>query len=358
LAARHDTTGPSTGLRVERSPFGALADGRPVDRYTLANASGMAVAILTYGGILQAVEVPDREGRIANVTLGLADLAGYTDPAYLAASPFFGALIGRYANRIARGRFTLDGSRFELPANDPPNHLHGGGAAGFDVQLWEARPFSGAEAVGLRLGHTSPAGEGGYPGTLAAAVTFSLRAANELRIDYEATTDAPTIVNLTSHAYWNLAGEGFGTIHEQLLQVRAARYTPVDDTRIPTGAVVPVAGTPMDFTRARAIGGGYDHNWVLDGGPGLAEAAVLADPGSGRVLRIATDQPGIQVYSGNFLDGTLRGPSGRPYPRGAGVALETQHFPDSPNRPEFPSTVLRPGETYRAATVLRFSTSR
>jgi aldose 1-epimerase len=337
---------------VTRTPFGALPDGREVDRYTLRAPGATAVSVLTYGGILQSVEVPDRDGRPANVTLGFADLAGYTAPSYVAATPFFGALIGRYANRIARGRFTLDGTTYELPCNDPPNHLHGGGPFGFDVQLWEAEPFTTATAAGLRLRLVSPAGAGGYPGTLRTTVTYTLSA--DLRVDYEATTDAPTVVNLTCHPYWNLAGEGNGTIHEHLLRLGASLYTPVDDTQIPTGELLPVAGTPMDFTRPRPLGDGYDHNWVLDGGP----AAVLSDPGSGRVLTVLTDQPGIQVYSGNFLDGTLRGTSGRPYPRGAGVALETQHFPDSPNRPAFPSTVLRPGETYRSSTSFRFSVTR
>jgi aldose 1-epimerase len=334
---------------ITRAPFGSLADGREIDRYTLSGANGMTASILTYGGILQSVVVPDRAGRLANVTLGFADLDDYTAPGYLAASPFFGALIGRYANRIAGGRFTLDGETFQLPANDPPNHLHGGGAAGFDVQVWEARPLQGPAAAGLRLTHVSPAGEGGYPGALTAAVTYTLGA--DLRIDYEATTDAPTVVNLSSHAYWNLAGEGEGAVHEHLLRLNASRYTPVDGTQIPTGELVPVRGTEMDFTRPRPVGDGYDHNWVLDGAP----AAVLSDPGSGRELTVVTDQPGIQVYSGNALDGTRRGTSGRPYARGAGIALETQHFPDSPNQPQFPSTVLRPGETYRSSTTFRFS---
>jgi aldose 1-epimerase len=349
VSAHTATARPS----VARTPFGALPDGRRIDRYTLTGAGRMVASVLTYGGILQSVEVPDRDGRLANVALGFADLAGYTAPGYVAASPFFGALIGRYANRIARGRFTLDGTTYELPCNDPPNHLHGGGADGFDVQVWEAQPFATASAAGVRLTLVSPAGAGGYPGTLRTSVTYTL--GPELRVDYEATTDAPTVANLTCHAYWNLAGEGSGTIHEHLLRLDASRYTPVDDTQIPTGELLPVAGTPMDFTRPRPVGDGYDHNWVLDGGPA---AAVLSDPGSGRALTVVTDQPGIQVYSGNFLDGSLRGASGRPYERGAGVALETQHFPDSPNRATFPSTVLRPGETYRSSTAFRFSVAR
>ena len=340
------------GLHAERSPFGVLADGRPIDRYTLANGNGMTVSVITYGGIVQAVEVPGRDGESANVTLGFAELAGYIDPGYMASTPFFGALIGRFANRIAGGRFTLDGMTYALPLNDPPNHLHGGGAAGFDVQVWAARTFRARDGVGVRLEHTSPAGEGGYPGTLVTTVTYTLGAANSLRIDYEAVTDAPTIVNLTSHCYWNLAGEGSGTIYDHRLQVGASRYMPVDDTQIPTGELAPVGGTRMDFRRGRQLADGYDHNLVLDGGP---VAAVLTDPASGRVLTVVTDQPGLQVYSGNFLDGTLVGTSGRAYPRGAGVALETQHFPDSPNHPAFPPAVLRPGETYRTSTTLRFS---
>jgi aldose 1-epimerase len=276
---------------------------------------------------------------------------------YLRSRPYFGALIGRYANRIAGGRFTLDGETHELPVNDGPGTLHGGDA-GFHVQVWDAQPFETAAAVGVTLSYAAADGEGGFPGTLPVTVAYALDDRDRLRIDYAATTDRPTVVNLTSHAYWNLAGEGSGSIDGQRLRIGAGRYTPVDDALIPTGALAPVAGTPMDFRRPRAIGRvGYDHNWVLDRGPGagLVEAAVLQDPASGRVLTVATDQPGIQVYSGGSLDGTLRGHAGRAYGPGAGLALETQHFPDSPNRPRFPSTVLRPGEAYRTTTVLGFS---
>jgi aldose 1-epimerase len=336
---------------AERAPFGVLDDGRQVERFVLRNSLGMAVAVLSYGGIIQSVEVPDRSGRIANVTLGFADLAGYTDPAYVTSPPFFGALIGRYANRIARGRFLLDGAEYRLAINDVPNHLHGGGPPdGFDVRLWEIEPEPG----GLRLSLVSPAGEAGYPGALRVAVTYALAAdANVLAISYEAVADAPTIVNLTSHAYWNLAG--FGTVYDHELQVLASRYTPVDDTAIPVpGPPVEVAGTRFDRRRPRSLAAGIDHNFVLDA-PGAA--AVLSDPASGRVLTVETDQPGLQVYTADALDGSLTGPDGRPYVRGAGVALETQHFPDSPNRPDFPSTVLRPGETYRFATSFRFTTT-
>ncbi|MEU0087184.1 aldose epimerase family protein [Streptomyces sp. NPDC006274] len=363
-AAGPKDAGAARAHEPVRERFGTLADGTPVDRWTVA-AGGTRLRVLSYGGIVQALEIPDRRGRPANVSLGFADLAGY-----VAKSPYFGALIGRYGNRIADARFTLDGTTYRLPANDGPNSLHGGDQ-GFDKRVWDVEPYRKGAGVGLTLRRVSPDGEMGYPGALTVRVDYVLTPRGDFRIDYEATTDRPTVVNLTNHTYFNLAGEGSGAVHDHRLRIDASRYTPVDATLIPTGERAPVSRTPFDFRHAKRIGDdlregheqillgqGYDHNFVLDKGATATPEQVItvADPASGRVMRIATTEPGVQFYSGNFLDGTLKGTSGRVYRQGDGFCLETQHFPDSPNRPGFPSTVLRPGQTYRSSTVHSFGT--
>ena len=358
-------TDPATvaALSLERQPFGTTSQGEPVELFTLTNASGMRVRFTNYGGIITSIEVPDRAGTLEDVTLGFDSLAGY-----LGEHPYFGALVGRYGNRIARGRFTLDGKEYTLAVNNGPNHLHGG-LRGFDKVVWRAEPFENDSSVGAVLSYASANGEEGYPGSLQARVTYTLTNDNALRFAYHATTDAPTPVNLTQHAYFNLAGDGEGDILDHQLVLNASRYTPVDSTLIPTGEIAPVRGTPFDFTTPTAIGarigqdheqlrfgGGYDHNFVLDRqGDGLSLAARLTEPTSGRVMEVLTTEPGIQFYSGNFLDGSLTGKGGHVYEHRSGLALETQHFPDSPNQPAFPTTILRPGEEYRSETVYRFS---
>ncbi|WP_030218256.1 aldose epimerase family protein [Streptomyces sp. NRRL WC-3626] len=348
--------------RPARTLFGRLADGTKVHSWALENG-GTRMEVLSYGGIVRSLEIPDRRGRYTNVSLGFGTLEEY-----VASSPYFGALIGRYGNRIDKGRFTLDGTAYQLSVNDGENTLHGG-AQGFDKRVWDVEPFTRGSDVGLHLYYTSVDGEMGYPGTLRTKVTYTLTRDGDWRVDYEATTDRATVVNLTSHVYWNLAGEGSGSIHDHELTVDASRYTPVDAGLIPTGELARVAATPFDFRRAKPVGRdirtahqqvlygqGFDHNWVLDKGITARpeHVATLRDPSSGRTLRIATNEPGLQFYSGNFLDGTLVGTSGRVYRQGDGLCLETQHFPDSPNQPSFPSTVLRPGRTYRTTTVHSF----
>ncbi|MET7487382.1 aldose epimerase family protein [Streptomyces sp. NPDC005538] len=317
--------------------FGTLPDGTPVHRWTLERA-GVRVRVLSYGGIVQSVEVPDRAGQTANVVLGFADLDGYlTHP-----GPYLGALVGRYANRIAGGRFPLEGVTYSLAQNNPPNSLHGG-ERGFDKRVWDVEPVE----HGLRLSRVSPHGEEGFPGRLDVSATYTLDASGALCFAYEATTDAPTVVNLTNHSYFNLSGSGTAAGHE--LRLAASRFTPVDADLIPTGSLDDVTGTRFDFREPRKAGAGYDHNFVLDKGvtPAPVEIAELHDPASGRVLTVATTEPGIQLYTADHLDD--------PFAPGDGIALETQHFPDSPNRPDFPSTELRPGQTYRSETVYGFS---
>jgi aldose 1-epimerase len=350
------------GRKPVKELFGRLADGTKVYRWSLENG-GTRMKVLSYGGVVQSLEIPDHRGRHENVSLGFDDLDDY-----VASSPYFGALIGRYGNRIGRGRFTLDGTAYQLSVNDGEQSLHGG-AQGFDKRVWDVEPFTEGSDVGLVLHYTSVDGEMGYPGTLRAKVTYTLTRGGDWRVDYEATTDKATVVNLTSHVYWNLAGEGSGTIEDHELSIAASRYTPTDAGLIPTGELAKVSGTPFDFRRAKPIGRdlrdahpqlvtakGFDHNWVLDKGvtDRPEHIATLRDRASGRTLRIATDQPGLQFYSGNFLDGTLTGTGGSLYRQGDALCLETQHFPDSPNQPSFPSTVLRPGQTYRTTTVHSF----
>ncbi|MFW5951177.1 MAG: aldose epimerase family protein [Gemmatimonadota bacterium] len=332
--------------------------------YTLTSPGGLAVEVLDHGGIIRALRVPDRDGRIEDVVLGLDEPAAYVEnPAY------FGALIGRYANRIARGRFSIDGAEHRLATNEPPHHLHGG-RRGFDAVTWRAEPVRDRGGDGLVLRYTSPDGEEGYPGTLRVRVRYTVTPANELVVEYHATADRPTPVNLTQHSYFNLGGPGSAHVLDHVLEIPADRFVPVDGTQIPTGELRPVAGTPFDFRTPRpigerlhhrdeqlGIGGGYDHSYVVRaaGGPGPRLAARVRDPGSGRVLEVRTTEPGIQLYTGNGLDG-VAGKDGRPYVAHAGVALETQHFPDSPNQPHFPSTILRPGGSYESLTVYAFTT--
>ncbi|WP_210586684.1 aldose epimerase family protein [Streptomyces sp. GESEQ-35] len=350
------------GRKPVKSLFGTLADGTKVYSWSLENG-GTRLKVLSYGGIVQSLEIPDRRGRYTNVSLGFDNIEDY-----VAKSPYFGALIGRYGNRIAKGKFTLDGTAYQLDVNDGENTLHGG-AKGFDKRVWDVEPFVQGTDVGLHLHYVSVDGEMGYPGTLKSKVTYTLTRRGDWRIDYAATTSKPTIVNLTSHVYWNLAGESSGTIYDHELSIAASRYTPVDSGLIPTGELAKVAGTPFDFRSTKTVGEdirvahqqllygkGIDHNWALDKGiTGKPEhIATLRDPSSGRTLKIATTEPGLQFYSGNFLDGSFAGTGGSVYRQGDALCLETQHFPDSPNQPKFPSTTLRPGQTYRSTTVHSF----
>lgn len=354
----------SAGRTVTRDRFGVTADGTPVDVYTLRNANGIEIRAITYGAVITSLTVPDRAGKTADVVLGFDTMAGYLTP-----PPFFGAIVGRYGNRIGKAQFALDGRTYKLAANNGPNHLHGG-LKGFDKQVWTAEPIKGQS--GVVFSRTSADGEEGYPGNLAARVTYTLTGRNELIVDYHATTDKATPVNLTQHSYFNLAGAGSGDILGHELTINADRYTPVDDTLIPTGDLAPVQGTPFDFRKATAIGAridqdheqlkkgkGYDHNWVLNRkGDGLQLAVRAVEPKSGRTLEITTTEPGLQFYAGNFLDGTLTGKGGHVYKHRNGFCLETQHYPDSPNKPGFPSTILQPGKEYRSQTVFTFGVTK
>jgi len=358
---------------IERSAFGQLPDGREVDCYRITNDNGIEMRVINYGGIIVSLKTPDRQGQMDDIVLGFDSLDDYLSDTYRKANPYFGALIGRYGNRIANGRFSLDGETYRLPTNDGPNTLHGGDV-GFNQRLWHAEPFSSSEGRGLVLTYTSEDGEEGFPGRLSTRVSYTLTNDNELAIDYRAKTSRATPVNLTQHSYFNLQGEGHGSILNHQLTINASAFTPVNETMIPTGEIADVSGTPFDFRQSTAIGArmgqkntqlaygkGYDHNFVLSKNPGatgqLALAARVVEPQSGRVLEVATTEPGLQFYSGNFLDGSLTGKSGRAYTHRSGLALETQHFPDSPNQPNFPSTILKPDETYHSRTVYRFSTT-
>ncbi|MGH7710562.1 MAG: aldose epimerase family protein [Gemmatimonadaceae bacterium] len=355
-----------TSPRVSMAPFGRMPDGRQVDGYTIRNARGTSMHVIAYGAIITSLRTADPNGRFADVVLGFDSLDGY-----LKGSPYFGAIVGRYANRIAKGRFTLDGRTYQLPVNNGANSLHGG-TRGFDKVVWNATSFENDTSASVVLTHVSPDGDMGYPGRVDVRVMYTLNDRDELAVDYLATTDKATPVNLSQHSYFNLAGDAQRDILGHLLQLNASRYTPVDSTLIPTGELAPVAGTPFDFRTPTAIGArvggthqqlvfgrGYDHNFALDRrGSGLQHVARAVEPTSGRTLDVYSDQPGIQFYSGNFLDGSIRGKGGRVYAHRFGFCLETQHFPDSPNKPIFPSTILRPGEHYASRTVFRFGTVR
>jgi aldose 1-epimerase len=354
------TTNAVVKPQIKKQAFGMTASGEPVELYTLTNVHGLEAQIMTYGGTVISLKVPDRHGKLGDIVLGYDSLDGY-----LKNSPYFGSIIGRYGNRIGKGSFSLNGKQYSLPRNNGENTLHGGNK-GFDKVVWTAKEIRARNGIGLSLSYLSKDGEEGFPGNLSVTVVYTLTSSNELKIDYSATTDKTTVVNLTHHSYFNLAGHGDILKHE--LMINAGRFTPVDSGLIPTGELRRVHGTSMDFTRSTAIGaridrqdeqltlgGGYDHNWVLNNDTGrLALAARVHEPGSGRLMEVLTTEPGLQFYSGNFLDGSITGKGGQVYKQRYGFCLETQHFPDSPNKPAFPSTVLKPGQRYRTTTVYRF----
>jgi aldose 1-epimerase len=364
LTACNQPTSNDQQPGVTKSTFGSLPDGQPVDLYTLRNTAGMEAKITNYGGIIVSLTAPDREGQFADVTLGFDSLN-----AYVAKNPYFGALIGRYGNRIAKGKFTLDGKEYTLPTNDGPNSLHGG-VKGFDKVLWTATPVEGDEPT-LKLAYTAKDGEEGYPGNLVVEVTYKLQKDNSLKIDYQATTDKPTVVNLTNHTYFNLAGKG--TILDHEVTLNADHFLPVNETLIPTGERRAVANTPFDFMKSTGIGQrindssdvqikyglGYDHAWILSGKEKTEKlAATVYEPSTGRVLEVFTTEPAIQFYTGNFLDGTLTGKAGIVYQKRSGLCLETEHYPDAPNQQTFPTTTLKPGETYRTTTTYTFTSRK
>jgi aldose 1-epimerase len=349
---------------VKMQPYGKMPNGAAVDLYTLTNAGGMQAGIITYGGTVVSLTAPDKSGKFADVVLGMDSLEGYFHQ-----TSFFGALIGRYGNRIGHGTFTLEGKQYTLPKNNGENTLHGG-PEGFDKRVWKARELATANGPAVELTYVSKDGEEGFPGNLSAKVLYTLTDSNELKIEYTATTDKPTVVNLTNHSYFNLNGGGVGDNLQHQVIINADRYTPVDEGLIPTGELKAVKGTPFDFTKATAIGArinqddqqlkygkGYDHNWVLNkSGSGMTKAAEVYEPKSGRVMEVFTTEPALQFYTGNFLDGTVKGKGGIAYPFRAAFCMETQHYPDSPNKPKFPSTELKPGQTYHTTTTYKFST--
>ena len=347
-------------MTIITKPFGNTPDGQEVELYTLANTNGLKARITNYGAILVSLEVPDKSGKLADITLGYDKLDGY-----LTRHPYFGATVGRYANRIGGAKFKLNDTEYTLAANNEANHLHGG-IKGFDKVVWKAEyVLADSDGAKVKLSYLSKDGEEGYPGNLACTVTYTLTKDDELKINYEAETDKSTVINLTNHSYWNLVGQGDGDILGHELMLNADKYTPVDEGLIPTGEIRNVKDTPMDFTKPMAIGsrigqvkGGYDHNYVLNssGGGTLALCARVYEPMSGRIMEIYTVEPGVQFYTGNFLDGTITGKSGKVYKKHYGFCLETQHFPDSPNKPDFPSVVLKPGDKYTTVTVHKFST--
>lgn len=355
-------------MKITKTDFGVTKEGTPVDLYTLTNNQGIEAKITTYGGTVTSLKVPDKEGKLEDVVLGFDSLEGYTEDLYLEENPYFGAIIGRYGNRIHRGRFSLNGKEYKLATNNGPNHLHGGNR-GFDKKVWKAEEFQSAQGVGLQLKYVSQDGEEGYPGTLTVAVTYTLTSADELKIDYTATTDKDTPVNLTNHSYFNLTGNARRNILDHQVMVNADRFVPVDEGFIPTGELQQVEGTPFDLREPTSIGKridqdhqqlvngkGYDHTFVLKGAEGeMALSATVYEQSSGRYLEVFTTEPGVQLYTGNFLNGNLVGKGGVAYQHRWGLCLETQHFPDSPNQPQFPSVLLKQEETYKTSTVYRFS---
>jgi aldose 1-epimerase len=353
----------TSAMQITQTSYGTTEDGKPVDLFTLVNDNGVEMKVINYGGIITELKVPDKNGKFEDVVLGFDNLEGYVK-----SSPYFGALVGRYGNRIAKGKFTLDGEEYSLVQNNMGNHLHGG-TKGFDKVVWKAEPSETTEGPQLKLSYLSPDMEEGYPGNLQVEVIYTLTNDDAIRIDYKATTDKKTVINLTNHSYFNLTGNPDTTILTHELMLNADQFVPVDETLIPTGELAPVEGTPMDFTEPTAIGArigedyeqlklglGYDHCWVVNGEAGtLRQAATVYEPNSGRFMEVLTTEPAVQFYSGNFLDGSFAGKGGVVYQQRSGLCLETEHYPDSPNQPDFPSAELNPGDTYQTTTVYKFS---